>query len=484
MTVINILKRLSILLLKTYIGPFIVTFMVAMFIFEMQFIWVYLDELVGKGLSSWVIFKLLFFASSRVVNMALPLAILMSSIMAMGALAENNELTAMKGAGVSLFRIMRPLIFFSIGLSTLAFVFANNIWPVANLKTRTILFNIMKQKPSLNLTEGVFYQGIEGVSIRAGGNNQDTGELTDVLIYDHRGTDRENRTVIRAKRGVMEQTADKTFMIMTLHDGHSYDEQKDEKKKNPSYHSLSSSFEQSTLRIDLSSLSFTADNEELMKNPAEMMTIPQLVVAVDSLKKTYDTLSYRLFESNIRFLHLESVNKEQGTDTTHLGIFASMEDRGKLKALATAKENSRKSKESVSRLADELKGRQKFINRHKIEFHRKFFLAAVCLVLFFIGAPLGAIIKKGGIGVPTLIALAFFIVYQLLTMAGERMAKNQLVEPWFGMWMSTFLLLPLSIWITYKATKEAQLVDKEIYLRGLQKVLEFLRLRKKKNSVV
>lgn len=357
--------------------------MIAMFIFEMQFIWVYLDELMGKGLSSWVIFKLLFFASSRVVNMALPLAILMSSIMAMGALAENNELTAIKGAGVSLFRIMRPLIFFSVGLSILAFVFANNIWPVANLKFRTILFNVMKQRPSLNLTDGVFYQGIEGVSIRAGKNNQETGELTDVLIYDHRGAERENRTVIRAARGTMEQTPDKRFLILTLYDGRSYDEQKDEKRRNADYSSLSGTFEKSTLRIDLSSLSFAADNEELMKNPAEMMTVPQLLTAIDSLNLSYDTLSNRLFESNIKFLHLGAVDKDPGAATEHLGIYNGLSNSDKRRALETARENSRKSKEAVTRLSEELKGRQKFINRHKIEFHRKFFLAAVCLVLFF-----------------------------------------------------------------------------------------------------
>ena len=148
-------QKLSILLLKSYIGPFIITFLVAMFIFEMQFIWVYLDDLMGKGLSTWVILKLLFFASARVVNMALPLAILMSSIMTMGAMAENNELTAVKSAGVSLLRIMRPLIIFSVFLSLMAFVFANNLWPVANLKCRTMLFSIMKQKPSFNLTDEI-----------------------------------------------------------------------------------------------------------------------------------------------------------------------------------------------------------------------------------------------------------------------------------------------------------------------------------------
>ena len=201
--------------------------MIAMFIFEMQFIWVYLDEMMGKGLGVWIILKLLFFASARVVNMALPLAILMSSIMTMGALAENNELTAMKSSGTSLLRILRPLIFFSAGLSITAFVFANNLWPVANLKFKTILYNVMKQKPSLSLTNGVFYNGIDGIAIRAMQNNPETGELKDVLIYDHRGGQRGNRTVIRAESGLMEQTSDKRYLILTLFNGNTYDEQKE-----------------------------------------------------------------------------------------------------------------------------------------------------------------------------------------------------------------------------------------------------------------
>jgi hypothetical protein len=265
-----------------------------MFIFEMQFIWVWLDEILGKGLSTWDIFKLLVFASARVVNMALPLAVLMSSIMAMGALAESNELTAIKSAGVSLVRIMRPLIFTSIVISIVAFVFANNIWPVCNLKLKTYLFNLTKQRPALSLEDGVFYNGIQGISIRAGRNDMEQGILRDVLIYDHRGGERENRTVIRAESGRMQQTEDKTYMILTLKKGESYDEQKEaqgsNKKKDYHYGHVHGSFDEMTLRIDLSSLKFSGANEDQMKNPAEMMTIRQLNVAIDSLMHQRDTL--------------------------------------------------------------------------------------------------------------------------------------------------------------------------------------------------
>lgn len=456
-----------------------VTFLVAMFIFEMQFIWVYLDELLGKGLGGWVIFKLLIFASARLVNMALPLAILMSSIMTMGALSENNEMTAMKSAGISLLRIMRPLIFFSIGVSLTAFVFANNIWPVANLKFRTMLFSILKQKPALNLTDGVFYNGIEGVSIRAGRNNTDTGELTDVLIYDHRGGEKANRTVIRAKSGVMEQTPDKRYLILTLFEGHSYDEQRDKKIREPKHALVAGQFEKMELRMDLSSLAFSADNEEVMKNPAEMMSVRQLDQAIDSLKGIVDTLQGQYARNTLR---LTTKRLEEGIEISAIpnhSLFDSAEVKMQQKALSWAKENTRKSKDLLQRQIDELKSRLKNVNRHKIEWHRKFFLAVVCFVLFFIGAPLGAIIRKGGIGIPTLIALGLFVIYQLLTMAGERMAKNQFIEPWLGMWISTVVLLPMSIWITRKALNESALKDKSPLSLWFTKLARFYRMKTK-----
>ncbi len=456
-----------------------------MFIFEMQFIWVYLDELLGKGLSPWVITKLLVFASARLVNMALPLAILMSSIMTMGALAENNEMTAMKSAGISLMRIMRPLILFSVGLSLTAFLFANNIWPVANLKFRTMLFSIMKQKPSLNLTDGVFYNGIDGISIRAARNNQETGELTDVLIYDHRGGEKANRTVIRAESGIMEQTPDKRYLIMTLNNGHSYDEQKDKKIKDPRYAEIRSEFSQTIIRLDLSSLVFQADNEEVMKNPAEMMTIDQLNQAIDSLKGQMDTVRVQFSFNNMRLFNsrMESQKQTNLVSVADSMLFSQLNGPERAKAINYAKENSRKSRDNVQRQIDELKSRNKLVNKYKIEWHRKFFLAVVCLVLFFIGAPLGAIIRKGGIGLPTLVALGLFVVYQLLTIVGERLAKNQFVDPWIGMWISTLVLLPFSLWITFRATKEAALLDRDAYVRNINKVLERIKLKAKQDPV-
>ena len=462
-----VVKKLSVLLIRSYVGPFAITFLVAMFIFEMQFIWVYLDDLMGKGLEPWVIVKLLFFASARVVNMALPLAILMSSIMTMGAMAENFELAAMKSAGVSLLKIMRPLFFVSVLIAFGAFVFANNLWPVANLKCRTLLFSIIKQRPSLNLSSGVFYNGIEGVSIRAAEVENESGDLEDVLIYDYQAGDRANRSVLRAERGKMSQTDDKRFMVLELEKGVSYNEQREEQISKPGarpaqrdkdYPLITGSFEKMTLRFDLSSLAFKADDDESMKNPAEMMNVGQLKQYIDSTQWQLDTLydSYavtasRLFRS--RLAGAEAL-PESGYRRIELNESSSGFAR---KSLQHAIESSRKQSEQHDRQIQFLESKKKGLNRFQMEWHRKFFLAVVCVVLFFIGAPLGAIIRKGGLGMPTMYALGLFIFYQLLTMMGERMARNQIIDAWLGMWMSTLILFPLAIFITVRASREARL---------------------------
>lgn len=477
------INKLSVLLLRSYIGPFVVTFLVAMFIFEMQFVWVYLDDLIGKGIGISIIFQLLIYASARIVNMALPLAVLMSSIMTLGALAENNELTAMKGAGISLARIMRPLILFTVMLSVAAFLFANNIWPIANLKFRSLLFSVIQQRPALNLEEGVFYNGIEGISIRVMQKDKETGELRDIMIYDHRSKTRGNRTVIRAESGTMDQTEDKRFLIMNLYKGHSYDEQEENKRANKTYPMIASAFEKSTLRLDLSAFAFEANDEEIFKNSFEMMTIGQLNMAIDSLEIKLDSTHQRLSSAYIKSLHWDampdSLALAKAPDSLVASTFEGLPPLDRQKAITLAKENTRKNVENIDRQSEELQSRKKFLNRHRIEWHRKFTLSIACIVLFFVGAPLGAIIRKGGLGLPTVVALALFIIYQLLSIVGEKMAKGMLIETWMGMWMGTAVMLPLSIFLTYKATKEATLVDKDAYILFFQKLLRALRIAKK-----
>jgi lipopolysaccharide export system permease protein len=410
-----------------------------------------MDDLMGKGLDTWIIFQLLIYASARIVNMALPLAILMSSIMAIGALSEHNELTAMKSAGLSLIKIFRPLLLFVFGISISAFLFANNVWPIANLKFRTLLFSIMQQKPALNINEGVFYNGIEGISIRVKNKNNQTGELSDIIIYDHRQPGKGNRSVIRAESGKMEQTEDKRWLILTLQNGTSYDEIEDKKNKTQKYPAIQSQFTEMTLRVDLSSLFFKEDDEEVFKNAFEMMTIAQLNGALKKLSFEKDSISQTLQEKQIQKLRLTPT---QVTHQTEQSLFSLLPPTLQSKAISNAIDVTKKQISASGKEESIEEENKKFFARHLIEWHRKFFLGISCIVLFLIGAPLGAIIRKGGLGLPSVIALMLFIIFELLTISGEKMAKSLIISPWVGMWMSTLVMTPIAIWILFAAQKE------------------------------
>jgi lipopolysaccharide export system permease protein len=424
-----------------------------LFIFELQFIWLYIDDLLGKDLDFTLIVQLLIFASARIVNMALPLAVLMSSIMTIGALSEHNELTAMKSAGISLNRIFRPLIFFISVIALSAFFFANNIWPVANLKFRTLLFSIVQQKPALNLEEGTFYNGIEGISIRVNKKDPETGTLYDVLIYDHRDPGRGNKSVIRSEKGKMEQTDDKRWLILTLNNGYTYDEVEEKNKRVKKHPALQSHFKEMTLRIDISSLFFSKDDEEVFKNAYEMMTISQLDKALTDFEIKTDSLRNHWHQSNIQKLRINP-NDFQNTNAPSKNMLNQLPLSIQYQAVSMAMDETRKDVVQAQKARIELDENKRLENRHRIEWHRKFFLAISCWVLFFIGAPLGAILRKGGLGLPSVIALLLFILFEVLTIAGEKMTKAYILEPWLGIWLSTIVMAPVCFILMHNANRE------------------------------
>ncbi len=502
------MNKLALLLLKTFVGPFVVTFIIALFILDMQFLWVYADDLMGKGLEGTVILELMIYASARLVNMALPLAILMSSIMTMGALAEHYELTAMKSAGQSLVRILRPLTIAIVFVAVSAFYFSNNVWPIANLKFRTLLYSVTKQKPALNLSDGVFYNGIDGFSIRVGRKDPKTDELTDVLIYDHRESSEGSRTVIRAQRGYMKQTEDKRYLLVTLEDGYSYDEQMESQRKNSDrqYPHVANQFEKQIMRIDLSSLSFNKADEDLFKNAYEMMTINQLEDAVDSIEVNIqrkqddleryglrtmlfrrDSLAQYLPSNREEIEQVAIANDSLASDTSMVavaestaldtpparkGMFASLSYAQQRRAVNQAIETSRSFQKSINNVLDDINSKRKLANKHEIEWHRKFFLAFSCVVLFFIGAPLGAIIRKGGLGLPTVVAIILFLVYYILTIFGERMVRSGSLIPVVGMWISSVILFPMSVFLTYKAATDSTIMNVDSYLNWFKKIFK------------
>ena len=468
---ISEVNKISILLIRSFLGPFIVSFLVSIFIFELQFVWLYLDDMMGKGIEFWVIMQLLAYFSARLVSMALPMAILMASVMTMGNLAEHYELASLKSAGISLLRILRPLIVVVSLMSIGAFFFANNVWPIANLKFRTLLYSITKQRPALNLIEHQFYTGIDDIAIRVGNKNEETGELTDVLIYDHR-TQRGNKTVIRAEKGSMKQTDDERYLMLTLYNGYSYDEQKETVKASERiFPSISNSFSEQILRIDLSSLEFQKADEELFAHAYEMMTINQLDATVDTIDQKIinrQDEAQRYVLKNIALLRDSvPIKLEAESSAPFLLGFANTQQS---RIFDVAQKLARQHQDFLKSTLDEVVTKNNFKRRHLIEWHRKFFFAVASLVLFFIGAPLGAIIRKGGIAMPALVAFILFIVYYVIMVIGEKMAKIGTIDVWLGMWLSTFVLFPVGVFLTWKAMNDSSIMDKEFYGKLIKKL--------------
>lgn len=442
----------------------------------MQFMWVYIDDMVGKGLEPFIIIELIFFATANLVPLALPLAVLLSSIMTFGNLGENYELVALKSSGLSLQRIMFPLIVFMIMLSIGAFVFSNSIWPKANLKFASILHDIRTKKPAFDIQSNVYYKDIDGYVIHVNHRDKETDELFDVTIYDHTAK-RGNTRVIRAKSGRMTLSDNMTALIFTLNEGNLYDELED--GTNMLYRS---SFGEKVISFDLSSFQLERTDEELYKNNYKMMSLGKLSKEMDTLIFRYSARKVD-FENGMQqtiFYKKENIDIDTNYASFELAEnwFEKESKTQKLQNLNWASNVFRTSKTYTDSFNGDLKNRRKSINKAYIEWHRKFTLSIACIILFFIGAPLGAIIRKGGLGMPVVISIIFFIVYHITSISGEKMAKIEEIEVWAGMWLSSMVLLPIGVFLTYKATTDSAIFDTEFYKNIFGKRLSQLKFVK------
>lgn len=494
------MKKLHKLIIGTYLGPFVLTFFIVLFLLVMQFLWKYIDEFVGKGLEWYILAELLFYASANLVPLALPLAILLASIMTFGNLGEHYELVALKSSGLSLQRIMFPLIVLIVITSGSAFYFSNNIWPLANLKFASLLYDIRQKKPAIDIAPGVYYKDIDGFVIRTANKSKDGKDLFDITIYNHTdGTG--NRQVTRAERGQMSMSEDEQYLIVTLFNGRSYEE-----RPGKSHPHFKTEFEKEEIRFDLSQFKLDRTDEDLFKNNYQMLTMAQLEKAIDSLNIKYQerTFDYgNLIETKISYMRdsldpdsaltlslgsnngaVSTVNDEhfkQAKDK-YLDYFQTDDQRTIVQAAINL---ARANRTYTNSMYTELKSRRKSINRHKIEWHRKLTLSIACIVLFFIGAPLGAIIRKGGLGMPVVISVLFFLVFHISSITGEKLIKENEVFAWQGMWLATFVLSPIGIFLTYKATTDSVIMDSATYTEFFKKIGRFfVRLFKKKPGEV
>lgn len=479
------MKTLHTFIFRSYIGPFVMTLFISVFILFMIFLWKWVDELVGKGLDSGTLTELFFFASLSTVPLALPMAVLLSSLMTFGNLGEHYELAALKSSGLSLHRIMFPLTVFVVVLSIGAFLFSNYLLPYTNLKMISTLYDIRNQKPALNIKEGVFYNGIEGYSIRIGKIDPDGTTIHNVMVYDHT-TQAGNTAMTIAKDGEMMATADKSYLIISLKDGYSYSEVLNQQNGNITRPFMRSKFKVQTVNLDLSGFSMQKTEEDLFKENHQMLNGGQLLDAMDTMQAEINTDRARFYpslrpayfnHSEKYWKHLDSL-KVQPVSSDFMAEFEPNERNRVYDIAVNSISNVRM---AIDSKVNELESEERSIRRFEIEFWRKYTLSVACFIMLFIGAPLGAIIRKGGLGMPMLISIVLFILFWVITITGEKMAKEGSVSSAVGMWMGCAIYLPLGLWLTIKATADSTLFDYSALKERAQALIRIFR-KKKKNE--
>ncbi|MFN8288193.1 MAG: LptF/LptG family permease [Chitinophagales bacterium] len=473
------MKKLDKLVIKNFIGPFILTFCIAQFVLVMQFLWKYVDDLVGKGLSTPVLLELLLYASARLVPLALPLAVLLSSIMTFGSFGENYELTAVKSAGISLLRFMRALIVTVIGISIFAFVFSNNLLPKANLKFGALLYDIRHQKPTVALKPGIFYSGITGFYIKVASKDDETNTLYNLTVYDHT-SGKGNDHVITAQKGQMTQDEQAMALTLKLENGKQYREiePKDPKEENH-YEMIATTFSSWEKRFDLSQFKLNRTDENFFKDLKQMLGLDELLKQIDTI---------RIEEGKLKQAQVENIRVQLGfsrfgLDTQQLAavpqvggindipeLLNGYNTTDKIRIMERAMNKARNVKNYTDVLDKQIHYKEKDLTSYEVEVQRKFTLSIACIVLFFIGAPLGSIIRKGGLGWPLFYSVLFFILYHVTSIIGEKLTENDVTTTFGGMWLSTFVLLPIGIFLTLKATQDSRLYSTDFYRNAIRRL--------------
>ena len=534
------MKKLDRLILRSFLGPLVLTFAISVFVLLMQFLWKYIDDLVGKGLEFGVIAELLLYASATFVPMALPIAVLFASIMTMGNFGEKYELVAMKAGGISIRRVMMPMALVVLLLTGVAFVFANNVMPSAMLHYRMTLYDITRKKPAVNIRPGEYYKEIEGYVIRVGAKDPDGCTMEDVIIYDHSKGIEENNVIV-ARSGVMQTTLDNRYLLFTLTDGYSYTESIS--GKNYRRRPLTTvRFDRQTIAFDISSFAYNRSGEDLFKGSYQMMNIAQLDAAVARLDSNLTdrfneyrdgaNASFRAWalycgrplqrnktaeislqpmddgsataikevqsvRDKVRpFKHrdagggdptskvvreevqpepvaepeVEEVEEEivEDANATLEGLISGLDSYTRTRVYNRARSMAAAGVTDARNYSDMTRGDREYINRHKIEKQRKFTLSIACLLMFLIGAPFGSIVRKGGLGMPLVASVIFFVIYYVVGMIAEKAVRESVLGP-EGMWVSSMVMLPIGIVLTLQATTDSAFFDSSSWKKFFQR---------------
>ena len=469
------MKTLDKLVLKSYLGPMFMTFFIVIFILMMNFVWRYIDDLVGKGLDALVIIELIMYATVNMIQMGLPLAVLLATIMAMGNLGENYELLAMKSAGISLMRIVRPLIIVVIFISIGSFFVINNLAPYCNQKMFSIMYDIKRQNQALEFQDGLFFNGIDNMSIRVEKQDPKTKLLTKVLIYDNRATNG-NMTTTIADSGYIRLSEDKRYLLVTLYQGETY-----EHTRSSQWYTKSTlrrhRFERQDGKIPMTGFSFERSDDNLYSGNSQTLNITELQGNIDSLEMEVHRTTTEAYNPLLRDkIFTRDPDAIAPPDTVDVDrskkqyaamlcdSIPSLNTRTKQRVYSNARQNASSARSGFSFDESSSKEALNQLYRSKNEWHRKLALPVSILIFFLVGAPLGAIIRKGGLGMPIVISVIFFVIYYIISISGEKLAKEGTWDSLLGMWISSIVLAPVAAYLTQKATNDSALLDFDWYI--------------------
>ena len=464
------MNKLDHLILGSFIPKFIGTFGISLFILVLQRLFVWMDEIIGKGLEWLTIIELFFYLAAFLVPMALPLATLLASLMTYGNLGENSELVVIKSSGTSLIKAMKGNILFMVIVSILTFFFSNYYLPYATLKSKILLYDIQNKAPAFNIQENVFYNDLEGYVIKIGDKEDDNKTIKDIIIYDYRSR-KGNDNILIAKNGKFESVPEQSKMVFTLKNGMQYQEVQGKSSDKLEPHSRIE-FEEWEKVFDLSNFNLGRTEEKLFKNHYQMLNVNELNEAVDSiyLKKTerLGIMRKHLEPYNAHLLKKDTLskpdlktNKKVSLSNDSIDSYLSLIETDKQSSvIKKAISSSRSMKGFMDFTEKDLVHKDNLIVRHKVEWHRKFTIAFSCMMFFFLGAPLGSIIRKGGFGYPFIITLLLYIIYHIISISGEKLALKGYTNSFYGMWIGIFCFLPFSLLLTISIAKE------NIYFRG------------------
>lgn len=465
--------KLDKLILRTFIGPFIATFFIALFVIVVQFFWKYIDEMVGKGIDLFSLLKMIGIVCMQTgILFALPIAILLSALITFGNLGESFELVAIKSSGISLLRFMRPVFMVVVLLCLTSFLFNNYLLPKANLKFYTMLQDIRFSKPAFDLRAGEFYKGISGYAIKVASKNDEKNTLKGIVIYES-GNNAYQDNLIVADSGIMKVSPDKQYLEFKLFNGWRYQEKGITMDEKTDF--IRIGFAEYNKLFDISDMIMRKTPDSVNKDFYKMLTLNQLNKNIDSLKRVLNNLPQKLrptFVNTVKFVDYldtgwKSVTLPQGTKAKSIKELLPDSIRQSVSNLVSEKFNTLRNQLDIEMY--DYKSKKDALRHHDIEWHRKFTFSVICLVMFLIGAPLGAIIRRGGLGSPLIFAVIFFVIYFILLTLGEKSANTGVMSPITGMWLPIFVLLPVGLFLTSKALQDSQLFNGDFYHRSFKR---------------